>query len=902
MSPIAQLLIRFSIVQGLLPLLLLGPLMAQSPLAQHSSETKTEAIKKLSKGEAQFFESKVRPLLIDRCYGCHSLDSNLAEGGLRLDTREAVLRGGTGGPAIVSGEPDTSMLIRAVEYRDKQLQMPPEGEGGRLSDAEIKILKQWIRMGAPDPREEPEHMLAGEKRREPSDWWAYQPLKRSELLAVQDTVAKQNNIPAAEKRSDWAWNDVDLYIERSLWKAEIAPLDDADPATLLRRLHFDITGLPPTIEDINAFSDLIQTKSRKEAIEIVVDLLIESEDFGPHWGRHWLDVARYGESSGRDVNIPYNHAWRYRDWVIDAFHNNMPFDRFLVAQIAGDQLQYANDAERASNMIATGFLAIGSRNLNEGNPLQFAVDQADEQIDTLFQAMMATTFACARCHDHKFDPITQREYTALAGILLSTDTRFGAVGGNNPRTGAPALQLPKDPSISELTIPWTAEEIAQKRDKLVELKRQRDSLEEEVKAQRKQMSEGKPFNRNLQGDLRKVSNLIRDLESQLSFVDEQGMTRPLAMGVVDKPLPSESEQRQVSKANNPKKANNNPNTRRPSFASIADSPFLARGEIGMPGERVPRSVPDFCGDASRFSIPSRSSGRLELAQWMVSPENPLTPRVAANRVWYWMMGQGIVDTVDNFGTTGSLPSHPELLDHLAIQLQDSGWNVKQLIRTIATSRTYQLSSVFPNANSAVESAIHKDPENRLYWRGKRRRLGAEEMRDSLLFVAGKLETSRPLATTMAKHCNNKIDLGLGRKRAKGEVIADDVCRSVYLSLPRSLSPEVLELFDLPDGSFVQGIRESTNVPSQSLFLLNSPQVAGHAASVVKIVTQRIPGRGTQNFDERATLLWQMLLSRPPAHDELEWARNLWTSSDAGDAAWISIVRGLIATAEYRYLD
>jgi hypothetical protein len=888
MSPIAQLLIRFSIVQGLLPLLLLGPLMAQSPLAQHSSETKTEAIKKLSKGEAQFFESKVRPLLIDRCYGCHSLDSNLAEGGLRLDTREAVLRGGTGGPAIVSGEPDTSMLIRAVEYRDKQLQMPPEGEGGRLSDAEIKILKQWIRMGAPDPREEPEHMLAGDKREEPSDWWAYQPLKKSD--------------PGADPESQWAWNHIDRWVERSLRKAEIAPLVDAEPATLLRRLHFDITGLPPTIEDINAFTDLIQTKSRKEAIEIVVDLLLESEDFSTHWGRHWLDVARYGESSGREVNIPYNHAWRYRDWVIDAFENNMPFDRFLVAQIAGDQLPHANDAERASNLIATGFLAIGSRNLNEGNPLQFAVDQADEQIDTLFQAMMGTTFACARCHDHKFDPITQREYTALAGIFLSTETRFGAVGGNNPRTGAPALILPKDPSVTELPSPWSPEEVVQKREKLSELQKQRDTLEEEVKSQRKQMSEGKPFNRNTQAELRKVSNLIRDLESQLDFVDTEGMPRPLGMGVVDKPPASESDQRQSKQTKTVKKPNNNANGRRPSFASIADSPFFARGEIGMPGERIPRSVPDFCGDSSRFSIPPQSSGRLELAQWMVSPENPLTPRVAANRIWYWMMGQGIVDTVDNFGTTGSEPSHPELLDHLAIQLRDNGWNVKQLIRTIATSRTYQLTSVLPKESPAVDSAITKDPENRLYWRGKRRRLGAEEMRDSLLFVAGKLETSRPLATTMAKHCSTKIDKGLGRKREKGEVISDDVCRSVYLSLPRSQSPEVLELFDLPDGSFVQGIRESTNVPSQSLFLLNSPQVAGHAAAVVKTVTQRIPGRGTQNFDERATLLWQMLLSRPPATEELEWARNLWTGSDAGDAGWISIVRGLIATAEYRYLD
>jgi hypothetical protein len=850
-----------------------------------------------SGGDLRFFESKVRPLLIAKCYGCHSLDSQLAEGGLRLDTREAIRRGGNGGPAFIPGDPNASLLVRAVEYHDPELLMPPQDAGGKLLDSEVKILKQWVRMGAPDPREEPSHMRVKENPEPATDWWAYRPLVKA------DPRGSIPGITNLSKDPEWAWNDIDRWIEQSLVGAQIAPIGDADPATLLRRLHFDLTGLPPTREDIDGFAELIQAKSRKEAIEVVVDRLLDSDDFGPHWGRHWLDVARYGESSGREVNIPYNHAWRYRDWVIDAFDSNMPFDRFLVAQMAGDQLPAASDAERASNLIATGFLAIGSRNLNEGNPLQFAVDQADEQIDTTFQAMLGTTFSCARCHDHKFDPITQREYTAVAGIFLSTETRFGAVGGNNPRTGAPALILPKDPSVMELFPPWSHEEILQQRDKLAELQRRRDAFEEEVKAQRKQMSPGKAVDRNTQAELRKVSNLIRDLESQLNFFDAEGTARPLAMGVVDKPPPSEREPRQVAQARNPKKANNNtPNARRPSFVSITDSPFFARGEIGMSGERIPRSVPDFCGEANRFSIPSHSSGRLELAQWMVDSGNSLTPRVAANRVWYWLMGQGIVDSIDNFGTTGSVPSHPELLDQLAIQLRDNGWNVKELIRTIATSRAYQLSSVLPKEEQTVEKAMNRDPENRLYWRGKRRRLTAEEMRDSMLFLAGKLDKSRPLATTMAKHCKNKIDVGIGRKRAKGEVISDDVCRSVYLSLPRSMSPEVLELFDLPDGSFVQGVRESTNVPSQSLYLLNSPQVAGHAASIAKIITQRIPGRGSRNFEERATLLWQMTLSRPPVEEEMIWARNLWNGSDEGDAGWSSIVRGLIATAEYRYLD
>ncbi|MFN9604682.1 MAG: DUF1553 domain-containing protein, partial [Planctomycetota bacterium] len=462
--------------------------------------------------------------------------------------------------------------------------------------------------------------------------------------------------------------------------------------------------------------------------------------------------------------------------------------------------------------------------------------------------MMGTTFACARCHDHKFDPISQREYAALAGIFLSTDTRYGSVGGNNPRTGAPGIELPGHPSIPVIPSLWSEEQLAEKRTQLAEWKTQRDALEDEVKAARKEMASGKTSDRSKAQELRKLTTQIRDLEFQLTHVDAEGHPRPWAMGVVDKPAVSERELSKQARAANAKASKDKPANaaaRRPTFATIGDSPFFARGEIGMPGERIPRSVPKFCGSPSPSPISQQASGRLELAQWVIGRDNPLTARVAANRVWYWLMGQGIVETVDNFGTTGSEPTHPELLDHLAIELRDRGWDIKALIRKIVTSRAYQLSSV--QFSSVVgESGTDRiaenaqDPDNRFYWRGKRRRLQAEEMRDSMLFLAGRLDRSRPVATTMAKNFGTKINVGIGRKRAKGEVLADDVCRSVYLSLPRSASPEVLELFDLPDGSFVQGVRESTNVPSQSLFMLNSPQVAGHAAAMVRTVTERIP--------------------------------------------------------------
>jgi hypothetical protein len=835
--------------------------------------------------DIRFFESKVRPLLIERCYSCHSLEANLAEGGLRLDTRDAMLRGGSSGPVLVPGEPESSMIVRAVDYQDPDLQMPPKDSGGKLTEGEIKILKQWIRSGAPDPRKEPAHLQPEDGRTQAvSDWWAYQPLM-------------QTSVPTG---SEWAWNDIDRWIEAKHSEMQIEPNRDADPNALIRRLTFDITGLPPTVEAVLQFETLLSIHSRKEAIEIVVDQLLESDDFGPHWGRHWLDVARYGESTGREVNVPYNQAWRYRDWVIDAMTENMPFDRFLMAQIAGDLLPTTNDAERAANLIATGFLAVGSRSINEQNPMQFAVDQADEQIDTLFQATMATTFACARCHDHKFDPITQSDYTAVAGILLSTDTRFGVSGGNNSRNGASGIELPPASGLAMPPLPWSDDQIAEKRQQIEEIRQRRTAMDEELKAQRKGATGGQGIDRNKQQELRKLTNQLIDLEFQLSCVGPDGEPKPVAMGVIDKPFVTRSEAQATGKSKNRNRANNS--DRRPNFSSIGDSPFFARGDIGMPGARIPRSVPGFCGNASRFSIPPHVSGRLELAQWMVDLDNPLTPRVAVNRIWAWMMGRGIVESVDNFGTTGSKPGHPELLDQLSIEFQRSGWDMKQLIRKIATSRAYQLSSIESEDSECWVRAFSRDPENRTFWRGKRRRLQAEEIRDAMLEHSGRLNRERVLATTMAKHYSNKINLGIGRKRAKGELLPDDVCRSVYLPLPRSMAPEVLDLFDLPDGSFVQGMREATNVPSQSLYLLNSPQVAGHAASIAKWITQRIPGRGSDHFSERVHLLFEHLLARTPAEEELQWATALWKNSDGGDAGWVSIVRGLLATAEYRYLD
>jgi len=847
-------------------------------LAQELTKPDSSA-PKLTKQETQYFESRIRPILANKCYACHSVDSGEAEGGLRLDSREAMLRGGNSGPVIVSKNPAQSLLIKAIEHQDSNLRMPPKSAGGKLSDSEIKELTRWVRMGAPDPRKEEEHLLAKEEINESAkSWWSYQPLSK----------------PATPPKDPWAWTTIDRFVAMKQQESKIQPVADSKPESLVRRLYFDLTGLPPTIEQVRALTEQLESGvSRQDAIERLVDELLDSEAFAVHWARHWLDVARYAESSGRDVNIPYNQAWRYRDWVIDAMRKNMPYDQFLVQQIAGDLIETDSPSEKASGIIATGFLALGSRNINEGNQKLFALDQADEQIDSVFQATMSMTMACARCHDHKFEPISQKQYTAVAGIFLSTDTRYGASGGNNARNSSEPIELPSECDLPSLAAPWSEAEIRKKRDELSRLQKEIATIIEESEEKRKTAKANGTIDRSRQQQLRKLSQQANELEFQLSALNEDNTVRPLAMGAVDRPL-----ELPKSDANREKMSRYLGGGRRSAFPIIDNSPFFSRGEVGLQGEKVQRSVPDLFGDAKNYRVPRNSSGRLQLAQWITNRNNPLTARVAVNRFWHWMMGQGIVDSVDNFGTTGSKPSHPELLDHLATEFIEEGWDTRSLLRKIATSRVYQLSSVEPNP-----AAFTADPQNKLLWRGKSRRLQAEEIRDAMLSLSQKLDPTPVLGTAMAKkNLGNRVDVSAGKKRGKGEVFTEDVCRSIYLPMPRGALPEVLELFDLPDAMVVQGARETTNVPSQSLYLLNNPNVAAYASAISKRVIDSIPGRGSENFEPRVEMLYELILCRKPTGDEMQIADELFSTSDLAESGWISLARGLLATAEFRYLD
>ena len=840
--------------------------------------------------QRDFFEKKIRPVLADKCYKCHSEKSEKIKGGLVLDTREGIRRGGDNGPAVVPGDLKESLLIEAVRYASKDFAMPPKKEGGKLPDEVIRDFEKWVQMGAPDPRDGAAKVVKKYDEAKAKAWWAFQPVKKPVVPAVQDAA--------------WAKSDLDRFVLAGLEATGLKPVADADKLTLIRRVYFDLLGLPPPHAEITAF---VQDKS-PEAFAKVVDRLLASPQFGERWGRHWLDVARYAESSGKDFNTAYPHAWRYRDYVIAAFNADKPYDEFVREQIAGDLLPAKDDRERAEHQIATGYLAIGAKSLNEQNPRQFALDVADEQIDALSQGMLGMTIACARCHDHKFDPIPQRDYYAMAGIFLSTETRYGTAAGLQNRHPTKPIELPTGAALPKVALSLSAEERARKETQLAALKKERD----EMIAERKKARRAGTQDQNGARALRLISQ-VGELEAELNSFDTSGQPKALAVGVLDRPTPGtaagfggtlrEGIRSQVF-------------GRAAAFGTITDSPLFARGEPDKPGEKVPRGFVSALSTGAAPVIPAKTSGRRELAEWIVAPENPLTARVLANRVWHWLFGRGIVESVDNFGTSGQPPTNAALLDHLALGLRDGGWSVKKLIREIVLSRTYQLGSAFD------EKSFAADPENTLVWRMSKRRLDAECIRDAILATSQQLQLQPPIGSPVALAGDGPVS----RPRRGGSDVAINAAtnvRSVYLPIIRNLLPEALDAFDFAEPSLVTGARETTNVPSQALFLLNSEFVATQARLLGQRVVASYPGGpnggASANLDERVTYAYWLVFSRPPDAVERTAAMTFfgkfpaaWSKGDksapglrnaaAATAAWTSFCRALFASAEFRYLN
>ena len=786
--------------------------------------------------QAKFFETKIRPVLMTTCSKCHSHTAEKVKGGLFVDSREGLRKGGDTGPAVVPGNLDESLLITAIRYTDDALQMPPKT---KLSDQVIADFEKWVKMGAPDPRGETASSPAAaaaarsavdvEKGRQ---FWAFQPPHAVSPPRVNHTT--------------WPRSDVDRFLLSALEAKGLQPVADAGRNALIRRVSFDLVGLPPSLDEVEAFV----ADTSDDAFAKLVDGLLASPRFGERWGRHWLDLARYAESSG-NANMMYPQAWRYRDWVIAAFNDDKPYDQFVKQQIAGDLLPARSDHDRAELLIATGFLALGSKTLNMQNRGQFVLDLADEQIDVTSQAFLGLTIACARCHDHKFDPISQHDYYALSGIFQSTQTCYGTLPGLvqniNP---SPLIELPATAGVPVPVPKLTPERRRALEAQLAELIETRNALTND------DIATPKAF---------QTRSRLAILRFRLASYKPDGTPRTYAMGARER------------------------------FEAV-NSPLYVRGELDQPGAQVPRGFVQVLSSQAPFTI-TKGSGRRELAERLVARDNPLTARVMVNRFWLHLFGRGIVPTPDNFGAAGQTPSHPELLDALAVSFMDQNWSVKKLIRRIVLSRAYQLASTHDAQSFEV------DPDNTLIWRMSPRRLEAEALRDAVLAISGKLDLEPPVGSAVAK-------AGEGPARPGGGFNDDglDMHRAVYLAVVRDLLPESLTLFDFADPSLVTGERATTSGPSQALFLMNSPFVIRQAEAAGDRL-RTIDG----DDDARIRAAYLRFLARTPTDSERNRAREFLSSFltgagakntvvDRPKAAWTAFCQALYASAEFRYID
>ena len=707
--------------------------------------------------QIRHFETSVRPVLVERCLKCHGPEKQW--GSLRVDSKEALLKGGDTGPALVPNQPGQSLLIRAIRHVDAELKMPPPPKEEKLSDRQIADFTLWIKQGAAYPDAKP---TTAARSRDPNHW-AFQPLTAAAAPAV--------------KNAAWPQSELDRFVLARLESVELNPTPAADKRTLLRRATFDLTGLPPTADEIAEFLD----DDRPDAFARRIDRLLASPTYGERWGRHWLDVARYADSNGLDENVAHGNAWRYRDYVVEALNRDTPYDEFLVEQLAGDLIPAADPSERNHNLIATGFLTIGPKVLAEVDEAKMQMDIVDEQIDTVGRAVLGLTLGCARCHDHKFDPIDTADYYGLAGIFKSTRTmeHFKKVAKwhENPITTA------------DSTARQTAfdEQLAQKRQAVQSLV---DRADAQAKAALPEGTAPPPKLETLYPDDTKAE--LKRLRDDVAQFEKTAPEMPSAMGV--------------------------------SEDKVVDVAIHIRGNPLKLGDTVPRRIPRVLQSASPAHFNADHSGRLELARSFTTPQHPLTSRVLVNRVWRWHFGKGLVRTPDNFGLLGELPTHPELLDWTARRFTEQGWSLKRLHRWIMLSSVYQLDSL------AAPALVERDPENRLLGRTEVRRLEAEEVRDALIAVSGRLDQTMSGSLLTVKNRAYFFD-----HTSRDLTDYTSQRRSLYLPVVRNNIYDVFQLLDYPDAAIPTGDRTTTTVAPQALMMLNSDFVAKASADMAEML-------------------------------------------------------------------
>jgi cytochrome c553 len=768
----------------------------------------------------KFFESSIRPVLAEKCYLCHG--PQLQQGALRLDSREAMLKGGARGAAIVPGKPEKSWLIRAVQFADLHLKMPPTG---KLKDAEIANLVAWVKMGAPWTKAavSPEAQKAAQSGTyvitpEQKRFWCFQPVQTPKIPAI--------------KNKAWVKNPIDNFILAQLEAAGLKPAPPADKRTLIRRAYFDLIGLPPTPEEMDAFLK----DTSPNAFAQVVDKLLASPHYGERWARHWLDCVRYADSNGQDENTAHAHAFRYRDYVIDALNNDLPYDQFVLEQLAGDLLpKSADEKVNYRRLTATGFLVLGPKILAEPDKVKMAMDIIDEQIDVTSKVFLGLTVSCARCHDHKFDPITQRDYYALAGIFKSTKTMatYATVARWFERPLAAQEAVDKESAHAKA---------------VADLKKAMD-----------------------EADKKKAdATIIQALKDARASLEKAKPSVPYAMAVQD------------DKVENVK--------------------VHVRGDHNNLGDIVPRHFLTVIAGENQTPLPENVSGRLELARWIANPRHPLTARVMVNRLFQWHFGRGIVGTSDNFGKLGGKPTHPELLDYLALRLVKNGWSLKKMHREIMLSATYQQSSLNPHPSTLV-----KDANNILLSRFNRRRLEAEPLRDAMLSISGRLD--KTMGGTLLTTPNYGY---VTNDQSANAAQYGSARRSIYLPVIRNALFEMFQVFDFVDPSVVSTFRTETTVAPQALFMMNNPLVVDCArqlatnlladpqpADALRVQTAylKVFGRPAQRGEVSKSLAF--LTDYAAAVREQDQS---CTPENARLKAWQSFCQALFCANEFAYVD
>jgi hypothetical protein len=751
----------------------------------------------------EFFENKIRPVLVESCLKCHGGEKTSS--GLRLDGRRHLVAGGDRGPAIIPGDADSSLLVESIRGTHDDLVMPPNKP---LPEAVVHNFSQWIDAGAVWPER-----VAGAAS-DAGRHWAFVPPGR---------------VPVPERENEaLSSHPIDRFIEARQREFGLRPVAAADRATLIRRASFDLTGLPPTWQQAERFV----SDSEPRAFERLIDQLLASPRYGERWGRYWLDLARYADTAGENSDYPIPQAHLYRDYVINAFNADKPYDQFIREQIAGDLMATSGPPEDyAEQVIATGFIAQAKRfGTGDLEDMHLIIE---DTLDTMGKVVLGLGLRCARCHDHKYDPTTSEDYYALYGFFESTAYPFpGGESVKEQRYFVPTVPPSQLAAADEAYFRQHGDEIS-RLERLIEAK-------EDLKANETMLAEIK-----------------KNAPSKLA---------PLAYAVKEG---------------------------KPTDARVQSS-----GNPWRKGDVVRRRFPEFLCGGERVEMPDDASGRLELAQWLTRPDNPLTARVMVNRIWQFHFGRPIVATPSNFGLQGAPPTHPDLLDWLALQFIDSGWSIKAMHRLIMSSQTYQRGSVQDTGNAVIDSG------NQYYWRFDRRRLDAEAIRDSMLLLGGNLNLEPP-----GPHPFPPADQWRWTAHRQFKAVYPTYHRSVYLMVQRLHPHPFLALFNGPDTSASTAMRDQSTVPLQALFMTNS-----------ELVDEQSQGLGRSllelDVDDRERIEWayRRVFLRTPAVREVDRGvqfidryRTILSDEGVADAqrlqlAWSALARTLLTSNEFLFVD